>query len=697
MSERSKKTHDEETRRPRSYGRRRAAVLATVYVLMALHVLHWKLAGKTLAPLELNEVMYTLELGIVTAGFVFMCLAALSAVIFGRFFCSWGCHILALEDLCFWLLEKLRIRPRPVRSRVLLWVAPGAMFYMFLWPQVSRVLSGRPLPQLKVHSQAEGWASFATSDFWRNLPGPWIAMLTFAVCGFAIVYFLGSRGFCTYACPYGVIFALADRLAPGRIRLVGECTQCGICTAGCQSRVRVHEEVARFGRVVDSSCLKDLDCVAACPENALDFGFAKPAFRQSLGRARRDSIRYDFEAGEDALMAVTFLATLFIFRGLYDAVPFLMSLGLGCILAYLAVVCVRLVRRQDVHLSHVRLKRRSRITPSGKTFALAAALTALFVAHSAVIRFHERAGQRALETLEAGSAGGAAAAQQLASRALHHLETVERWGLVRSTRLLRRLASAHSLAGSPAAAEPYLRRVLRREPDLLQARLSLGRALLAQQRGAEAQQQLGRLTAGPAPEYSGDRRIRASGHELLAGMHFAGGDREAAFREYGLALAEHPESAVAHLGRGTLLADGGRLEEAVGHLAAAHQLQPQSAPILYNLGVILAQLGREAEAIEVYGAAIRLTPDDPEVRNNLGFLLLGRGQPEAAEPHFRHAIAAHPDFAPAHFNLGRLLLSTGRSAEGEEHLEHAAGLDDRYAEVLDSLGVTPGGSSQGPR
>ncbi len=621
----------------------------------------------------------------------------LSAAIFGRFFCSWGCHILALEDLCFWLLEKVRIRPRPVRSRILLWVAPGAMFYMFLWPQVSRVLSGRPPPRLRVHSDAEGWASFATTDFWRNLPGPWITVLTLAVCGFAIVYFLGSRGFCTFACPYGVIFGLVDRVAPGRIRLVGDCTQCGTCTANCQSHVRVHEEVARFGRVVDPSCLKDLDCVTGCPENALDFGFARPAFLQSLGRAGRGSIRYDWSAGEDALMAMTFLAALFIFRGLYDAVPFLMSLGLGCILAYLAAVCVRLARRQNVRLSHLWLKRRSGITPGGRVFALAAALAAVFVAHSAVIRFHERAGQRALETLEAGPESGARAAPELVSQARRHLETVERWGLVRSTRLLLRLASVHSLAGSPAAAEPYLRRVLRRQPDYLEARLSLGRVLLARQRNGEARQELVRLTAGPAPEYRGDRRLRAAGHQLLAKMHFAGGDREAALREYGLALEEHPESAIAHLGRGTLLADSGRLEEAAAHLAAARRLRPESAPILYNLGVILVQLGLEVEAIEAYRAAVRLAPDDPEARNNLGFLLLGQGRPEAAEPELRRAVEARPDFAPAHFNLGRLLLATGRSAEGEEHLERAASLDGRYAEVLASLEITPGRGSHRPR
>lgn len=90
----------------------RAATLGLVHLLMAAHVAHWLIAGKTLAPLELNEVMYTFELGIVTAGFLFMASVLLATAIFGRFFCSWGCHILALQDLSTWILKKVGVRLR---------------------------------------------------------------------------------------------------------------------------------------------------------------------------------------------------------------------------------------------------------------------------------------------------------------------------------------------------------------------------------------------------------------------------------------------------------------------------------------------------------------------------------------------------------------------------------------------------------
>ena len=72
--------------RPKSYGRRRAIILASTFLIIVFHVLHWKWNGRTLAPLELNEAMYTFELGIVTAGFLMFAVLTLATLVFGRFF-----------------------------------------------------------------------------------------------------------------------------------------------------------------------------------------------------------------------------------------------------------------------------------------------------------------------------------------------------------------------------------------------------------------------------------------------------------------------------------------------------------------------------------------------------------------------------------------------------------------------------------
>ena len=123
----------------KTYTKKRAASLLLVYVLVLAHVIHWRLSGRTMAPLEFNEARITLEVGIVTAGFLFMAIAFASTAIFGRFFCSWGCHILALEDGCSWLLDKGGLRPKPIRSKLLAWIPIGLVAYLFLWPVARRL------------------------------------------------------------------------------------------------------------------------------------------------------------------------------------------------------------------------------------------------------------------------------------------------------------------------------------------------------------------------------------------------------------------------------------------------------------------------------------------------------------------------------------------------------------------------------
>jgi polyferredoxin len=150
--------------------------------------------------------------------------------------------------------------------------APDRRFYMFVWSTAYRYFTGPPnqalVPQFTNH--------LVTRDFWATFPPASVAVPFLFVCGFMTVYFLGSKGFCTYACPYGGFFGLADQLSPGKIRVTDACNECGHCTATCTSNVLVHVEVKKFGMVVDPGCMKCMDCVSVCPNQALYFGFGKP-------------------------------------------------------------------------------------------------------------------------------------------------------------------------------------------------------------------------------------------------------------------------------------------------------------------------------------------------------------------------------------------------------------------------------------
>ena len=107
---------------------------------MIAHIIQWWVMGRTVSPIEPSETMYTLQKGFVNAGFIFL-RWRFATLIFGRFVCGWGCHILALQDFCAWLLKKIGLHPKPFRSRLLVYVPLIAALYMFVWPVVYRLFS----------------------------------------------------------------------------------------------------------------------------------------------------------------------------------------------------------------------------------------------------------------------------------------------------------------------------------------------------------------------------------------------------------------------------------------------------------------------------------------------------------------------------------------------------------------------------
>ncbi len=570
---------DQSAPKPRRYSRWRVVTLTLVYLLMGLHFAHWKIAGRTLAPLELNEVMHTLELGIITAWFIFISVAFFSVLIFGRFFCSWGCHILALEDLSAWLLGKVGIRPKPVRARVLLLVPIAAALYMFVWPAVKRLIEGRPLPTLHIADETTAWASFMTEDFTRNLPGPGVTIFTFIVVGLIIIYFLGSRSFCKYACPYGAVFALADRVSPGKIVARGDCADCGLCTARCQSNIRVHEELTVYGRVVSPSCLKDLDCVAACPEKNIAFGFTKPA--GFLSWKKSDGIkqpRYDFTVAEETLMVAVFLTTLLVYRGLYGLIPFLLTLALGGILAYGSVLGVRLIRREHVRLNNFQLKRAGRISRTGLAFAGLAVATVTLTAHSAFIRWHEYQGWQAAEVSKDHHQSPADRRDALES-AIFHLSTARSRGLYTHPDLDGTLQTLHgslaqnlAMSGNLEGAIEALESGIKNHPDAPLLHYNLGVMFASVGRLDEAARQY-QTTISLDP---GD----AHAHNNLGFLLLAQQRVGEAKRSFIMATEINPEFANAHYNLARVLSMKGQNEKALAHLRQAADLDATYARFL---------------------------------------------------------------------------------------------------------------------
>lgn len=380
---------DRPERTKRKIGPWRAGVLVLVHVLMVAHIIQWLVMGSTISPIEPSESMQTLEQGLLNAGAIFFFGAIILTVLFGRYVCGWLCHIVALQDFCHWLMGKAGIRPKPFRSRLLMLVPLALGTYMFIWPSFKRYALQPGFEALNLEwpwwlRRTEPFPGMQSEifveDFWATFPEWYIAIPFLLVCGFATVYFLGAKAFCTYACPYGGIFALVEPASPTRVRVDHDkCHECGLCTAACTSNVRVHEEIKHFGMVVDAGCMKTMDCISACPNDALSIGLGRPGLAAPVRPEAKESHkaakvkaarRYDLNWPGEIAAGLVFFFLFIATRGMFDRVPMLMAGGLAAVGTGLTVLLWKTLLTPNARIHRLQLKHKGRIKPAGVAFSL---------------------------------------------------------------------------------------------------------------------------------------------------------------------------------------------------------------------------------------------------------------------------------------------------------------------------------------
>jgi polyferredoxin len=457
----------------------RIVTLAVVHLLIAAHIIHWRLAGTTLSSIQLSDAGRFAAEGVATASVFFLALLLVVTLLFGRFFCSWGCHMLALQEACRFLLGRIGVRPKLIRSRVLMGVPLFAAFVIYFQPVVERLWFGVPFPTSTM--------ALTSDHLWAHLPGPVESVVAILVGGLGMVYLLGSLSFCKYVCPYGALFRIADGVALGRIRLTGTCDSCALCTAACTTGVRVHDEVQRLGMVANSGCMRCFECVSACPRGVLAYRLGRPALT-AVNRA--GLTQYGFSLSEEVLMFGVFAVSFVALHGLYDAVPLLIALTASVVVAYLSVVTVRVLRQSHVALRGISLKRSERWSRAGVVLVTATAAVLVVLAHSLLIQYHQRRAEAALEALQFPRvlAAYSSVDRRLATDAASHLAFCSRYGLFDLVDWNMKLAFAYRVLREPAAVERYLRRAIALDPTLAVAHFNLGKELAREGRSAEASQ-----------------------------------------------------------------------------------------------------------------------------------------------------------------------------------------------------------------
>lgn len=638
----------------------RAGVLILVHVLIAIHVVHWQQTGRTVSPLEPSEGMEFAKRGVVNAGFVFFVLAILSTLIFGRWFCGWGCHLVALQDLARWLLAKIGIRPKPIRSSVIAIVPMIAFIYMFISPalqspaartvlalqnKMPALATGEPDRHLELVANAR-WklaeqAEMTTSEFWKTFPAWPMAIVTLVAAGFLIVYVLGAKGFCFSGCPYGAIFGVADRFAPFRIRVTEDCTGNGHCTAVCTSNVRVHEEVRDFGMVVDSGCMKCLDCVEVCPNDALYAGwgtperFAKPtagAIAPPKAPAVSDQVvrfavvlvfsiafsamahgfdlpnRFHLSAyqwlqsGIVALSAVLLglllrsprhsprgcsiaeeivLAMVFLASLFafrgYAGTSFLLALAAAAMIAWAGNQAWQLFLKPQLAVHGFRLKVQGRFLPAAWGFLAIMAVILGATAHAVTRQFHLLG---TIELRERLNAAGREMADGSSPDALSRAITLQRG-------------------------------ILDREPESIGDLLSLGFLLTRGERFDEAQMLY-------------DEALKNERHAKDGRLHYQYGMLETlrqrpaeAMRRFEDAAALAPEWAEARITLARALMLEGRAAEGMRQFEECARHFPQNPDVLATVGMAFLQIGEAERGREYVRSAARIAPKREDIRQLL--------------------------------------------------------------------------------
>lgn len=663
----------------------RAVVLVTVHVLIAIHIVQWLVQGLTVSPVEPSESMYTLEVGKVNAGFVFFAAAIASTLLFGRFFCGWGCHMVAFQDLCAHWMTKLGVRPRVFRSRLLLWVPLLMALYMFVWPAIRREVLwplsrwwGREMlayvyTELAPSTLMVEWARklefglpwwmgeafkfpgfsnhFIVEDFWATFPPWWMTIPFMLTCTFAMVYFLGSKGLCNYACPYGGFFGVADRLSVGRIEVNDNCNQCGHCTAVCTSNVRVHQEVRDYGRVVDPGCLRCMDCTSVCPTHALSFKFGTPAVfakartpEAKSGRVRRPE--FDLSVWQEVAVLAVGLVVFYSWRSAWNQIPMLMAASIGAIGGFAAWKCWSLATVPNVRLQSLQLRAKGRLRGAGVAFVLLSLVFFAVTAWAGWVRVHRRIAE--------GLDVGVTAAQEVVFTPTYVPDEDQKRDALR--------AVAHLERSGPRSVGGYGWNLT---PDQWN-RVAWLKAVAGDLPGAENALERGMSQGMPSEE------LVISAHRIFALQRKTNADFSAAMERV---LAENPKAAHVRVAVGYSKLQQNEPEAGIARfkevLAAGAKSDPRA---VYRAVDALLQIGRAEEAISGLDQQIADRPWVWELLELRAGIATMQGESRAAADLLQRAVKRAPKNAGLWAKLSDARTACGDAAGAKLARERAESL-----------------------
>jgi len=239
--------------------------LIAIHVLILLHIFYW--GDQIVGSVDFQEFFHAfLKHGIINAGVLLVIFAFIITLIFGRFFCGWACHFGAIQELSWFLLKKMEIKPKTIDSKLVTFLPILILIHLYIVPNFF----------FAINSDWKISVNIQEPQIWAFLPGLVIGTLTFIVDGFLIVYFLGRKGFCRFICPWGAFLKFPNSIALFKVRKTGDCTNCHVCTDSCPVGIDVNYEINEHTKVTNTNCTSCMLCVSGCPSSALSYSYQSP-------------------------------------------------------------------------------------------------------------------------------------------------------------------------------------------------------------------------------------------------------------------------------------------------------------------------------------------------------------------------------------------------------------------------------------
>jgi Tfp pilus assembly protein PilF len=116
-------------------------------------------------------------------------------------------------------------------------------------------------------------------------------------------------------------------------------------------------------------------------------------------------------------------------------------------------------------------------------------------------------------------------------------------------------------------------------------------------------------------------------------------------------------NSVAHYKVAYVLAQNGKLDEAITHYSKSLEIDPRYSMVHHDFGVALVQKGKAQKAVYHFEKALQLDPEYALAHYNLGKVYQNQGNTEAEISHYRYALRINPDMTLALYHLSWILAT----------------------------------------